>query len=153
MVLAHDGKSSCRIVTPQKATPQEGYAAKELSSFLERISGATLPIVTDEGPLGDSDILVGAVRQLSDIAPDIGVGELGQETSVLHQVGNHLVIVGGEPRGTLYGVYALLEEHLGCRFFAVDETRVPSLDTVELKGLDETISPRLEYQLFMSIPG
>ncbi|MDP6124822.1 MAG: DUF4838 domain-containing protein, partial [Candidatus Latescibacteria bacterium] len=146
MVLAHDGKSSCRIVTPQKATPQEGYAAKELSSFLERISGATLPIVTDEGPLGDSDILVGAVRQLSDIAPDIGVGELGQETSVLHQVGNHLVIVGGEPRGTLYGVYALLEEHLGCRFFAVDETRVPSLDTVELKGLDETISPRLEYR-------
>ena len=41
---------------------------------------------------------------------------------------NTIVIAGGKPRGTLYGVYTFLETWLGVRFLTADHTHVPPLD-------------------------
>ena len=41
-------------------------------------------------------------------------------------VGDELIaIAGGQPRGTLYGVYTFLEDYLGVRFLTTDHTHVP----------------------------
>ncbi len=60
--------------------------------------------------------------------------------------GNDLIISGGRPRGTLYGVYALLEEQLRCRWFAPGVTRIPKHTTIHLPALNLTVEPQFEYR-------
>ncbi len=57
------------------------------------------------------------VPTCGEMAPELDLAGLGQEGYWLLTRGNCLVIAGGPPRGTLYGVYGLLEDHLGCRWF------------------------------------
>ncbi|PYK96453.1 MAG: hypothetical protein DME19_19655 [Verrucomicrobia bacterium] len=49
--LIDQGKSRYRIVVSAVAIPSERYAAEELQRYLERMSGARLPIVTDAEPM------------------------------------------------------------------------------------------------------
>ena len=39
------------IVIPEKASPVEKYAAEELQSFLEQVTGVKLPVSSDAAPL------------------------------------------------------------------------------------------------------
>ena len=55
----------------------------------------------------------------------IDIASLGKEGYVIRTVGNDLLIVGGALRGNLYGVYGLLEDHMGCRWFTPDCSRIP----------------------------
>ncbi|HIO21253.1 MAG TPA: DUF4838 domain-containing protein, partial [Nitrospirales bacterium] len=68
------------------------------------------------------------------------------EGYVIRTVGTRLVIAGGEPRGTLYGVYALLEDHFGCKWFTPDISHIPEHPSLTLGQLDETRIPELEYR-------
>lgn len=61
---------------------------------------------------------------------------------ILKTVGERLFILGQNDRGNLYGVYGLLENKLGCRFFTASLERVPAKETVTLEELDETVIPR-----------
>src|SRR5439155_18464498 len=51
---------------------------------------------------------------------------------------------GSKPRGTLYGVYALLEEKLGVRWFTPELEVVPRTNRVRIPDLNEIQSPALE---------
>jgi hypothetical protein len=146
VVLAKDGKSLYRIVVPQKAIPSERYAAEELQRYLERISGAKLPIVTDSEPMGSHEILLGDNAHLRKLGIQFDFAKLGTDGFVLRTFQNHLIIAGGRPRGTLYGVYALLEEKLGVRWFTPEVEFVPKMERVELPVLNETQVPALEYR-------
>ena len=57
--LVENGRSRYRIVIPANAIPAERYAAEELQRYLERMSGAALPIVTDAEPIASREILLG----------------------------------------------------------------------------------------------
>jgi hypothetical protein len=59
VALAEKGKSRYRIVVPEGAIPSERHAAEELQRYVETMSGATLPIVTDTGKPASRDILLG----------------------------------------------------------------------------------------------
>jgi hypothetical protein len=146
VVLAKDGKSLYRIVVPQKAIPSERYAAEELQRYLERISGAKLPIVTDSEPMGSHEILLGDNAHLRKLGIQVDFAKLGTDGFVLRTFQNYLIIAGGRPRGTLYGVYGLLEEKLGVRWFTPEVEFVPKMERVELPVLNETQVPALEYR-------
>src|SRR5947207_1879658 len=47
LIIASKEKSHYRIVISATAIPAERYAAQELQHYLEEISGAKLPIITD----------------------------------------------------------------------------------------------------------
>ena len=47
LVLARKGQSQYRIVLAANAPPFERYAAEELQGYLEKMSGAKLPIISD----------------------------------------------------------------------------------------------------------
>jgi hypothetical protein len=57
-----------------------------------------------------------------------------------------VVILGGAPRGTLYGVFGLLEEHLGCRWFTPEVRRIPVHERLVIPALDERRRPAFEYR-------
>jgi hypothetical protein len=145
LILADSGKSDFRIVIAD-AGPSTQYAAKELQSFLKQISGAELPIVTDHGPTAAHEIVLGESSHLKALGTSIDFNKLGDEGYVIRTVGPHLVIAGGAKRGNLYGVYGLLEDHLGCRWFTPDVSRIPKQRRVALAPLDETKIPALEYR-------
>jgi hypothetical protein len=146
LVLAENGRSAYRIVVAEDASPATKYAAAELQSFLEQIAGAKLPIVSDREPAAEREIVLGDSARLQALKLDIDFKPLGAEGYVLRTVGNRLVIAGGKQRGNLYGVYGLLEEHLGCRWFAPGVSRIPKQPRLVLGKLDERQVPALEYR-------
>jgi hypothetical protein len=146
MILCNQGKSSYAIVISSNAPSPERHAAKELQHFLREISGATLPIVEDSEQLPPRAILIGENKHLEKIGVEIDFKSLGREGYVLCTKGERLIIAGGKPRGTLYGVYGLLEDRMGCRWFTPDLSRIPKRDKLAIPSLDETVIPALEYR-------
>ena len=167
LTLVEKGRSLYRIVLATNALPAERYAAEELQRYLERISGAKLPIVSDADKPSRHEILLGDNARLrmlkpaeawlprgaellraSPAKPSAGVdfAQLGPDGFVLRTEGERLIIAGGKPRGTLYGVYALLEEKLGVRWFTPELEVVPKRETITLAALNETQIPPLEYR-------
>ena len=146
LVLADGGKSEYRIVIAADASPSTQYAAKELQTFLKQISAAELPMVTDREAATGHEIVLGASSHLKALATSIDLPRLGDEGYVIRTVGPHLVIAGGALRGNLYGVYGLLEDHLGCRWFAPGVSRIPHMARIALGPIDETKIPVLEYR-------
>ena len=144
--LADNGRSEYRIVVAQEPPPSTRYAAEELQRFLEKITGAKLPIVTDAEAAQQREILVGRSSRLTGLGIPIDLPSLGKEGYVLRTVGSRLVIAGGEPRGTLYGVYDLLDDHLGCRWFTPQIERIPKTRQLMLPPLDERKTPVFEYR-------
>ena len=142
VTLAQNGKSGYAIVIGSDASPSERHAAEELQTFLEQISGARLPISTDARP---RMILVGDSGPLRALRLNIPFRDLGPEGFILRTAGPHLVIAGGQLRGSMYGVYTFLER-LGCRWFAPGVSRIPSMRTVAVPPLDETQKPAFEYR-------
>ncbi len=65
--LVEAGKPVASIVVAQEPTPAARLAAVELQLHLEKITGATLPIVTDELDVSGARILVGESKQTREL--------------------------------------------------------------------------------------
>src|SRR3989442_13807015 len=146
LTLANNGASRYHIVISANAIPAERYAAEELQRYLERLSGAKLPIVTDAGPVELREILLGDNAHLAKLRLKVDFSKLGTDGFVLRTEGRRIVVAGGRPRGTLYAVYALLEDKLRVRWFTPDLEVVPKPGRVRIPKLDETFVPALEYR-------
>ena len=137
LLIADDGVTEYRIVIPESASPSERRGAEELQRFLEQMSGARLPISTDEGRIGEKEIILGDNAHLRAIDIWIDFEDLGDEGFVIRTVTPHLVIAGGSKRGTMYGVYAFLEEHLGCRWFTSKLSHIPVREHLAIGHIDD----------------
>ncbi|MGQ9770267.1 MAG: DUF4838 domain-containing protein [Thermogutta sp.] len=147
LVIAENRNSEYHIVIPEKASEPVRRAADELARFIREMTGASLSIRTDTfQPIAEHEILLGNNRRLQELGIEIDWQKLGKEGYVLKTVGKRLVIAGGEPRGTLYGVYGLLEDHWGCRWFTPDCSRIPRVERLSIGLLDQTVIPILEYR-------
>ena len=146
LVLAENGKSAYRIVVAEDASPSTRHGAEELQTFLEQMTGAKLPVVADTQPATEREIILGDSKHLRALSIRFDFDELGNEGYVIRTVGDHLVIAGGPLRGNMYGVYGLLEDHLGCRWFAPGVSRIPKYDRLAIGPIDEKQIPLLEYR-------
>jgi Domain of unknown function (DUF4838)/Glycosyl hydrolase family 67 N-terminus len=140
--LVQEGKSTYSIVISTDASPSEKHGAQELQKFLEEMSGARLPVVTDAQTARGNLVLVGNSKLLKASIP---FDSLGPEGFALKTDGKNLIIAGGRQRGTMYGVYTFLEK-LGCRWFTSDVSRIPKIRTITAGPLDETQKPAFEYR-------
>jgi hypothetical protein len=146
LTLAEDGEAKMAIVVGANASPSTRHAAEELQRFLKEITGASFDLITDADPARPAEIVIGANERMYGLNLSVDFQRLGAEGYVLLTKGKHLVIAGGEPRGTLYGVYGLLEDHLGCRWFTPTVSTIPKAATLTVEYLDELRIPTLEYR-------
>ncbi len=147
--LAKDGRSAYRIVVAREAAPAEQLAASELQSYLRQATGAELPLVPELRALvraGEPSVFVGGGRLQQQAVAVTEAAELGGEEFVIRSAGPHLAIVGGRPRGTLYGVYTFLENYLGVRWLTSRVTNVPRRPTVPLPSVTRRERPAFEYR-------
>jgi hypothetical protein len=146
LVLADVGRTDYRIVLADDASPSTRHGAEELQAFLAQISGAKLEIVSDTTPPAEKEIVLGDNARLRGLGAAVDFRSLGDEGYVIRTAGSRLLIAGGSLRGNLYGVYGLLEDHLGCRWFAPGVSRIPKRPRLVLGPIDETKVPALEYR-------
>ena len=143
LVLAHDGQTEYRIVIRAEATPCERYAAEELQTYLARICNAKLAIVTDSERPAPREILVGDNNHIESESKQ-HLDDLGKDGFIMRTDGTRLIIAGGQPRGTLNGVYTFLEQQLGVRWFAPDCETVPHHKRLVVGSLDQKCVPAFE---------
>jgi len=145
LTLVENGKSTYSICLSSQASPSEKRGAAELQKFLGEMSGAQLPVITDTAKPKGNLILVGRGKLTDKMKLSIDYAKLGDEGFALKTSGKHLVIVGGRQRGTMYGVYTLLDK-LGCRWFTREVSRIPKTPTIRVPVLDEAQTPAFEYR-------
>ena len=145
LVFVQNNISEYVIIRPEGSTESNIKAASELQSYLKKISGVELPIVTDAEAEKEYEILVGYTNRSAEGQFD--TKKLGAEGFVIETVGKKLFIAGSGVRGALYGVYTFLEDYLGCRFYASDYEKIPVRDILGVQPIerDEQI-PVFEYR-------
>lgn len=146
MDLVRDGRSDYVVVLGSNASPSEHRAAAEFKRFIQEISGASLPYVEDSSNVPEKAIVIGDCKALRAVVPNIDLSNLGDEGYAIRTVGTRLLIAGGKLRGTMYGVYAFLEEQLGCRWYSSAVSYIPKNKNISLKELDITDKPAFEYR-------
>lgn len=146
LVLADKGATDYVIVLADDASPSTKYAAEELGRFLKEMTGAEFPVRSDKTPMAKHEIILGDNAHLRELGVSVDFKSLGDEGYVIKTAGSRLVIAGGSLRGNLYGVYGLLDDHLGCRWFSTEVSRIPKRPHLTLSALDDRQIPVLEYR-------
>lgn len=146
LVLAQGGEARYRIVLPVEPSTQEEMAAEELARWLKAMSGAAFEVVrevTGFRPDG-REISLGRTRLLADSPLESKEADLGNEGYAIDVQGETLYLFGGAWRGPIYAVFALLEEDLGCRWYARGTATIPRRRTLAFRPVPRTYVPPLE---------
>ncbi len=142
VTIVKNGRSDYVIVRPAKSSPSQVYAAEELQSFVEQMTGAKLPIATDAAPLPARAILLGWTRHSARVAGEpVDLAALGDDGFSIRVRPPFVLIAAGPVRGTLYGVYELLEKYGGCRWYASYFSVIPKRRTWTLPVVTDTQTP------------
>ena len=138
--IARDGKTQYTVVQAENATEPEKFAVRELTNFLTRVTGASFP-VTEESSLPSKTPLIYVGWTKFAAQNGIDAAALGEEEWVIRTVGKNLVLAGGRPRGTLYGVYEFLERQAGCHWLEMKTEVVPTRPNLKIDRLDIRAKP------------
>ena len=139
-------QSNYVIVLDHNAIPSEQTAAHELQYYLTRISGVVLPI-QHAAPNSGPAIYVGCGTELAARLPNLDLTKLRPDEIIIKSTrSGDIVLSGNRPRGTLYAVYAFLEQELGVRWWSSQAEYVPAVDTVVLRDLNIRYAPPFAWR-------
>ena len=147
--LVKDGISKYSVVVCKDASLSEKWAAEELVNHIKQMSGAVLPVQTEGGTLPETAIFLGGGPAAQSLGVKVDLKKLGEDGYEMMTVGKRLVIAGGHRRGTMYGVYTLLEK-LGVRWWTPADTFIPKLNTIVLPEMNLSDIPKLVYRDMMN---
>ncbi len=131
--VAGGGQARCVIVANGQKKP-----AEELQNYLQQIGGAAIPVVerADEAQTAARIVL-----QIAAKLPGGSSRDTADQGYRLKTDGTVLTLSSPTERGLLYGVYGLLTDHLGVRFYTPEFEVVPKQAALSLPDLDETREP------------
>ena len=173
ITAVQDGKAMATIVISEAAlkadpyVPSRGdpgtpaskvhFAALDLQHYVEKMSGAKLPIVADTAQVAGPMILVGASKLTEPMKLDIPAGLTRERRDEGYVVVNHgeTLVLAGNDDGPYFGThYAVAEflERLGVRWFMPTEFGevVPTLKTVALADVDFRDKPDFPMRTWWS---
>lgn len=143
-IVTDNGESNCSIVIPKNATLLIQYAGAELQGYLQQISGVLIPVV--EGEIPDNQIVIGKHGVVGHSIPGQITDSLGAEGFLIKQMHQSLTIAARSGRGLLYGVYTFLEDELGCRWYSSSVKKIPAIDKIVLRNVNNRQVPKLKYR-------
>jgi len=116
--LVKDGQTASCIVLPDNAGPVEKHAAGELALFIEKVTGAKVPV--GNAPSQELyNIYLGTTAAKNvprSEAIDKAVTQLKGDGFLLAADKDGLRVIGREPIGVLYGAYEILKKYAGMRW-------------------------------------
>ena len=141
MYLAEDGESEFVIVTADNADECVMTAVTEMQDYLRQIGNVNIEYVKESEYEGGKAILIGETEIEKDIVT-IDRSKIKADGFMLYSDGDYLVVAGADSRGTLYGVYTFLEEHLGVRWFTPKLEVVPEAEDIVIDAnINRTVEP------------
>jgi len=140
LLLARDGATEYVIVEGADPIPAEQTAAREMAEYLKRVTGAEFRVVAEDPAAKPAKAIYLGWTAFA-AGKGIDCAQLGREEWALKSFGNDIVITGGRPRGTLYGVYDFLEKDIGVYWLDRDTEVVPAKADLVLKPLDRRAMP------------
>ena len=140
------------VVIARNASKVVRFAADEMTNFLSRAFGASVPVVT--APIAGKASIVLGENEWSK-AEGIDPSSKPRDTYFIRTAAGRVFIVGTDSdraspmnavyseRGTLHGVYAFLEDYAGCRFYFPGELGevVPRRDRIVVPDCDIAVTP------------
>ena len=144
LTIVKNGIPKSRIILPSKPAVTEIQAAKVLQDYLERMSGAILPIAGDSLKQQDGEIIIGNVNrpELNNVPKE----KLDKDGIFIKANAQNLLITGGTDKGVLYAVYSFLENYMGCRKYSSKVTYVPKKKTIVLPAINDMQLPAFSYR-------
>ena len=131
------------IVISETADNTTTYGATILQKRFKQATGKNVSIITDATKETRLEIILGKTQRRECLGIDYDV--LGNESYLVKNVGKDLVIAGNA-RGLLYGIYAYLEA-LGFRFYTPDTERIPGFEDVFIPAsINLKWTPVFEYR-------
>ncbi|MCL2514203.1 MAG: hypothetical protein FWF08_09890, partial [Oscillospiraceae bacterium] len=127
-----------KILYGKDASPAETNAAEILAGCLKQITGMDYKAEQAE-PTGTKEILIGQISGLD-------TSGLGEEGYIIEPEGDTILISGGRPRGTLYGVFHFLENYFGFRRYTRDLYVIPEAAAEIAEVVAEKYVPPMEYR-------
>jgi hypothetical protein len=146
LMIADRIQSDYRIIIPVYPQPDEVKAAGELQKYLEKISGVSLPIISDDREPLAHEIIIGKSSRLEQSRVKAAFKEFESDGFIILSKKEQLFIIGGSPKGTLNGVYTFLEDYLGCRFYSPDVMFIPKLDRIALPAIKDRQVPVFTFR-------
>jgi streptogramin lyase len=147
LTLADQKKAAYSIVLATNATTMDQKAAAVLAWTLKEMTGAEFSIVREGAgaKLGAKAISIGRTALFNAAQLPEAKLDLGEEGYAIATKGANLFLWGGSVRGAIYAVYALLEEDLGCRWYASgpEGARFPRSTKLSFKPMLRHFTPAL----------
>ena len=151
MRICTDGEAESAIDIAGRVSEVERFAANELQKYIERISGATVPIRPCKGAKGGATIVLrcgaAADAYCSGTSP---ISKRREDSFAINVAENRLHLLGQNGRGLLFAVYGFLEDVLGVGFLAPSEENewIPRRRTISLKPLRRLEEPSMKLRGF-----
>lgn len=99
--IVSNGKSDYIIVVDKNASEIDRFAARELQTFIEKMSKVKLPVAESAN---GKKIVIGPAANIH------------QDENVIDAKDGNIRLYGGGMHGNLFAVYELLENHFGIMF-------------------------------------
>lgn len=158
-VLFSNGKAACEIIVPERAAPILRLAGDQLAFYLEKITGAKVPVKSKSSGNAAAFILGAKGAELA----GFNLSKLDRDGYIIKTIGNKIIIAGVDDpvinpakgqipnyneRGTLNGVYEFLERFGGVRFYFPGEygTVVPRKKDWKIPQIDIIDRPDNTYR-------
>ncbi len=125
------------IVIPSRPDAAERKAAEELAEHFSEMTSSAIPLKKEGESFEPPAIYVGDTEFAR--KHGIAFSRFGKEQWLIRSAGRDLIVGGGKPRGTLYGVFELLERQFGVLWLDERMTRIPKRNKI-------TWSPDLNLQ-------
>jgi len=145
ILLTRDGEPRASIIVAASPTPKALRAARDLQEHVLLISGATLPLRTDDADWTGTLVLVGPSRYMKRAGVQVPTGYPGNERVILRTVGDAIAVAGNDDGGFCGSEFAvqMLLERLGCGWFGPDALWqvVPRAATLAVPPLEVDHTP------------
>lgn len=150
--LVENGRSDYAIVIPLGAEQIIQSAASELQGFIEKATGARLPIENDANylfneeakviSLGDTTIWTGSALELT--------SDLRETGYIMKRFGNTIVCNAKDGVGTASAVYDMLNYMVGFECYAIDEVYYEEKTSIPLYDFNIKFIPTVDVRDIMS---
>ena len=119
IVLAEKSQAKASIVLPVKPSRQLVLAAEDLQLYIKKICGGELPIVNSNKLIGSPAFYIGNASLLP--AADRPTAKTHPDAYTIKVDKGNVFIYGRTVTSSSWGVYSLLQETFGVRWFAPTE--------------------------------
>lgn len=130
LTLADDGHSDYRIVVSAEADSLTRLTAQRFQHYFQQITKVTLPVVADTAAPTSTEIIFGPTNRTE--GDTTTCNHLGEDGFAIYTVGSSVHVNGNTSRGTLNGMYTLLDDYFGCRKYSASVEVIPEQPTLTL---------------------